>query len=179
MTVSYLWEQVIGDNDPVTAITDSNKSIATFTTPQVTSGGQAFEFRLSVTDEAGQTTSAISIINVTFDNEPPVADAGDPQEITSGTVDLDGSASTDSDGTIASYRWEQTKGTIVQLTDADTSTPRFTAPSSEETETLVFSLVVTDNEGLEATDTVNILIVVEDSSASSCFIDSITEINTK
>lgn len=50
-------------------------------------------------------------------NKAPVANAGADITVTGpAAVSLDGSASKDSDGSIASYLWEQTAGPAVTLT---------------------------------------------------------------
>ncbi len=100
--------------------------------------------------------------NQTFDpsvNYPPQANAGADQSVESGaTVTLDGSASTDSDGSIASYLWEQTDGTTVTLTGANTATASFVVPDVTETTSWSFSLTVTDDD--DATDTDEVTITV-------------------
>ena len=65
-------------------------------------------------------------------------------------VELAGSA-TDADGTIATYKWEQTSGTAVTLAGADTSTASFTVPAGSGDSVIVFSLTATDNEGASTT----------------------------
>ncbi len=82
-------------------------------------------------------------------NVAPVANAGANQTVNSGvTVTLNGTASSDSDGTIASYTWTQTAGTpTVTLTSGTTSQPTFPAPTVATAATLTFTLVVTDNRG--------------------------------
>ncbi len=82
-------------------------------------------------------------------NTAPVANAGINQTVNSGvTVTLNGTASTDADGSIASYAWTQTAGTpAVTLSNGATSQPTFPAPNVVATSTLTFSLVVTDNRG--------------------------------
>lgn len=81
-------------------------------------------------------------------NTPPVANAGANQTVTSGTtVTLNGTASSDADGTIASYAWTQTAGTAVTLTNGRTAQPSFAAPTVASSTVLTFSLVVTDNRG--------------------------------
>jgi hypothetical protein len=55
---------------------------------------------------------------------------------------LNGTASHDADGSIASYAWTQTAGTTVTLGSATTAQPTFTAPAVVAVATLTFSLVV-------------------------------------
>jgi hypothetical protein len=84
-------------------------------------------------------------------NVPPAAYAGPDQDVNAGaTVTLDGSGSSDSDGTIVGYSWTQTDGTTVTLAKASTVNPTFTAPNISET--LTFELTVTDDRGATATD---------------------------
>ncbi len=73
---------------------------------------------------------------------------------------MDGQASYDRDGSIASYSWIQTTGPTVTITGASTATPTFTAPPVNADTTLTFSLTVTDNEGMTSAsaDTVNVLV---------------------
>ncbi len=73
------------------------------------------------------------------------------------SVTLHGSASSDSDGTIASYAWIQTGGTAVTLSNAASANPTFTAPNNLET--LTFKLTVTDNEGATAVDTTTVNVI--------------------
>ena len=77
-------------------------------------------------------------------SQNPVSDAGSDQVVQPGVqVQLDGSASYDTDGTISSYNW--TSNNSIALTGSDTEMPSFTAPS--EASTLSFTLDVTDNNG--------------------------------
>src|SRR3954466_10045873 len=93
-------------------------------------------------------------------NTVPVANAGPNQSVTAAAqVTLDGSASSDSDGTIASYTWSQTAGTAVTLSSTTAAKPTFTAPSAAATTTLTFSLRVTDDRGaVSAAATMNITV---------------------
>jgi subtilisin-like proprotein convertase family protein len=59
---------------------------------------------------------------------PPTATAGDVQTVNEGdTVALDGSNSSDPDGSITSYLWTQLSGTPVTLTDSTEDQLTFTA----------------------------------------------------
>ena len=88
-------------------------------------------------------------------NATPTADAGPDQTVPDSdgngreSVRLDGSRSSDPDGTIDSYVWREGNRQI-----ATTATPRVTL--NEGTHTII--LTVTDNEGATATDTVTITI---------------------
>lgn len=88
-------------------------------------------------------------------NRAPQASAGaDVTVVGPANVTLDGSASADSDGTIASYQWTQVSGTPVTLTGANSASASFAVAEVTQTETLSFKLTVTDNEGASASDTV-------------------------
>lgn len=88
-------------------------------------------------------------------NKAPVANAGADITVTGpAAVSLDGSASKDSDGSIASYLWEQTAGPAVTLTGANSAKASFNAAEVTEKQTFTFKLTVTDNKGATATDTV-------------------------
>jgi lysophospholipase L1-like esterase len=92
-------------------------------------------------------------------NTSPVADAGTDQLINaSQSVQLDGSGSSDSDGTISQYSWTQTSGTTVSINGSNTQTPVFTAPDASVRETLTFQLSVTDDDGATSSDSVSITI---------------------
>ena len=83
-------------------------------------------------------------------NQPPVANAGPDQTVRANAlVTLNGSGSSDPDGGIASYQWQQMSGPTVQLSDSAVVTPTFTAPDVGKAGTsLTFRLTVTDNGGL-------------------------------
>jgi hypothetical protein len=149
---SYAWRVAAG---PAVALSNPVAVKPTFTAPSAGASGASITFELTVKDAAGLTAKDTCIVNVTPGNVPPVANAGPDQSGVAGaTVTLNGSNSTDSDGTVASYAWKQTAGTTVTLSNASTAKPTFTAPSAGNSGTsLTFQLTVTDNGGLTATDT--------------------------
>jgi hypothetical protein len=79
-------------------------------------------------------------------NRAPIADAGLPQTgLLRDVVSLDGSRSQDPDGQEITYRWTQTAGPAVQLSEPGGERPRFVTNFDQAT-TLTFSLVVNDGE---------------------------------
>jgi len=148
---SYLWTQTGG---PTVSLSTTNAVNPTFLVPEVTASGVSLTFRLTVTDNGGLQATDTCIVNVSWSNVAPTANAGSDQTVNEGTtVSLDGSASSDSDDGIASYRWTQTGGPSATLSNPVAITPTCTAPDvSEEGASLVFQLTVTDKGGLQSTD---------------------------
>ena len=148
----YRWDQLSGQT---VTLSDSSVARPTFTAP-VTKESIGMEFRLTVTDEDGETGTDIVLIAIDPVNTLPTAEAGDAQSVNENTtVTLAGSA-TDVDGTISSYSWTQISGTTVTLSDANVAAPTFTAPQVSASENLEFELTVEDDEGGQATDQVTV-----------------------
>lgn len=96
-------------------------------------------------------------------NQSPVANAGTDQTVAKGSaVTLDGSASTDPDGTIAGYQWSQISGPVVTLNGANTVKPTFTAPQVTADTVLTFALTVVDNLGFTGSANVNVTVYDSD-----------------
>lgn len=114
----------------------------------------------TVSNEDSTLTDSITIAVVnTPANIPPVANAGADRTVLAGaSVTLNGTTSSDSDGTVTNFHWAQTLGTTVTLSDADTVTPLFVAPNITSAETLTFELTVTDNDGATNSDTISIIV---------------------
>jgi len=90
----------------------------------------------------------------------PLADAGPDQAVVEGmTAALDGSGSSDPDAGTLSYKWTQTQGDFVTLSNYTSLSPTFTAPAAGTAgETLVFQLDVTDNLGLTDSDSCSVTV---------------------
>ncbi|HEY9162740.1 MAG TPA: PKD domain-containing protein [Desulfomonilia bacterium] len=154
--VSYSWVQTDG---PEVTLDDASAIKPTFTSPAtVPTGGVSLVFELTVTDSTGLTSKASTIVNVSWDNLPPTANAGPDQTVSENSLaTLDGSASTDPDDGIASYAWKQLSGPRVVLSDPAAVMPTFTTPNvGPAGESLTFQLTVTDVGGLKSSDTVNV-----------------------
>ena len=171
---SYEWVHTSTDGvAPTTTITVANGETSTFTAPDA-AADLDLVFTLTVTDDDGATnintdtnTVTITVTAPVADNQPPVANAGDLQTVAIGaTVTLDGSASTDSDGTIQSYEWVHTStdgvAPTTPITVANGETSTFTAPDAAMDLDLVFTLTVTDDGGATNinTDTNTVTITV-------------------
>ena len=92
------------------------------------------------------------------DNQPPIANAGPDQTANEGiVVKLKGNNSVDPDGSIAAYSWSQISGPSVQLSNSGQIEANFISPNVvASVETLVFQLVVADNEGLQSIDSCSV-----------------------
>ena len=156
---SYLWQQVDDSGHDVDLI-DPNTANPSFTTPFVAADTELI-FQLTVTDSLGKSSDANVSISVVY-NAPPSAEAGDDKQVNEGaTVELDGSASKDSDGSIVSYSWQQVDDSDhdVDLSATNTTNPTFTAPEVAADTELTFQLTVTDNLGKSSTATVTITVL--------------------
>jgi hypothetical protein len=81
----------------------------------------------------------------TIANQSPVANAGQPVTVTSGTiVSLNGSSSFDPDGDSLSYHWAQTAGPDVTISNPTAAGPVLTAPTVQGLTILTFQLTVSD-----------------------------------
>ncbi len=107
---------------------------------------------LSVTDDQGAVSSDIVVITILeYPNTPPVAQAGqDLTALENTPVTLDGSASSDSDGTIQAYEWSE--GAVVLSQNQSFTKNDFSIGEH------IISLVVADDRGASSSDSVVITI---------------------
>ncbi|MBF0370351.1 MAG: tandem-95 repeat protein [Magnetococcales bacterium] len=149
---------------------DSQTGAYTYTPNTDATGTDTFTFVANdSTEDSEPATITVTIIEGT-ENVPPVADAGTDETVSEGdSVTLYGSGS-DQDGTVDSFQWEQTGGTTVALTNADTARASFTAPDVTEDEALTFELTVTDNDG--ASDSDEVVVTVQDNDSGNTLWDS-------
>lgn len=113
-------------------------------------------------DDFRATTGTATLLGPESANSAPTANAGPDQTglEPAATVTLDGSGSSDSDGTIASYTWVQTAGSPTVTLAGTGATRTFTAPLTLAGTTLTFGLTVTDNLGASSTqDTMTVTVL--------------------
>ena len=172
-SLNYAWARTGGTRGGTVALNGANTALTTFTADILTPGAEdvIHVFTLTVTDVVGAShadTVTITVEAPEVPNLPPVANAGQDQIVVSGTtVQLDGSNSSDTDGTIASWSWARTGGTrggTVTMTGANTARPTFIADTlspGTRNITHVFTLRVTDSAGGIDTDTVTVTVTVD------------------
>ena len=174
---SYRWKQILG---PSVSLSDPEAVQPTFLAPEVGPDGFSFTFELTVTDVGGLQASDTTIVNVIWLNDPPTANAGvDQTVLEKSKVNLDGSNSFDPDDGIESYLWKQVAGQSVTFSDPTSAQPTFEAPSFDDggNQPLIFELVVTDNGGLQSSDSTNVSVSNYEkdnpgASGGGCFVDT-------
>ncbi|MCX5691729.1 MAG: PKD domain-containing protein [Planctomycetota bacterium] len=131
-------------------------TIATGVSPSVALPVGVHTLLLTVTDNSNATATDTVIVTVNpRPNTPPAANAGSDLTVIDGDrsgsedVQLDGTASTDADGTIVSYEWKEGVTTI-----ATGSSPL--VPFALGTHTV--QLIVTDNNNATSSDTLIVTI---------------------
>lgn len=117
-----------------------------FSSPSIIVPNIDYIFNLTVTDEDGLSDS--DSVRLTLISKKPQAVVGEDQIGVSvgAIVTLDGSKSYDPDGASITYLWQQTHGTPVLLNDSSIATPSFQVPLQVDNHTLIFELVVRDQE---------------------------------
>ena len=153
--VEYRWQQTAGK---VVELSDPQRLSTTFHAPLVSETTE-LAFQLSVTDDDGANASDTVTITVTpVRNHNPTVHAGADQTVEALTkVTLEGEAN-DVDGDIVQYRWQQTAGKAVELSDPQRLSTTFHAPLVSETTELAFQLSVTDDDDATASDSINITV---------------------
>ncbi|UPW19648.1 DUF1566 domain-containing protein [Agarivorans sp. TSD2052] len=150
--VSYAWTQLSGTN---VTLSNTNTAITSFTSPALITT-ENLVFQVLVTDNEGMSTIGMVSVTVNPINTAPIATAGADQTVNEQTSVVLSVEATDVDGLIVSYVWTQLSGSNVTLNDANSAIADFTSPTLIATENLVFQVLVTDNEGLRASDTVSV-----------------------
>ncbi len=147
-----VWQEYNASNN------DDYLNAASFTFAGKTS--MAFDIRV----KDGSAFGHISVVDITrttaldLPNLPPVANAGTDVSVTvpANTAALDGTASTDDDGTIVSYQWTKLSGPAGSSITGSTNAAATATGLTEGIYT--YELKVTDNNGAFSTDVVTVTV---------------------
>jgi Concanavalin A-like lectin/glucanases superfamily/Bacterial Ig domain/PKD domain len=143
-----------GQSEPANVDIQINTASQPSETRNTDTGASKSEEKLSNQTGTEQNTQTNSVQEP---NQPPKADAGDDQYVKVSTqVKLDGGKSSDEDGKIVSYKWEQTDGPKVNIKKADGQTASFDVPDSAADSKLTFKLTVLDDKDASSSDDVTV-----------------------
>lgn len=155
--VSYTWRKISGPD----VYNAGNMNSSSVSLTNLTQGTYGFE--LKVTDNGGAIGFDYILVTVNAGsggapNKAPVANAGVNFAITlpNNSATLNGSASSDPDGSIVTYNWSKLSGP----TQGSVSNPNIatTTATGLVQGTYFFRLIVTDNGGASHDDTVRIVV---------------------
>ncbi|NML19343.1 T9SS type A sorting domain-containing protein [Pseudoflavitalea sp. G-6-1-2] len=149
----YEWTLVKGAG----TYTIANKNAASTQISALVAG--TYEFKLTVTDNGGLTSSDNVVVTVKpIPNKPPVANAGTDitLQLPANTAKLDGSLSTDPESKPLTYEWSYVNGpTPYSIANKNAAVTNVSALTDG---TYQFKLTVTDEGGLSASDIVQITV---------------------
>ena len=159
-TLQYEWEELSSSN--LVLSSSIEKGVAEFIAPEVVMN-TSYELKLTVTTEDGRQSSDTLTVQVSPDQVPllkqkPVANAGPDLIVDIGdTVSVDYSESFDPDGSSLNFKWSWS----YNLQDTEfvgSQVLEFTAPDVTDTTTIVLTLTVTDDDGLQDIDYVRVTV---------------------
>jgi PKD repeat protein len=169
----YVDGQLIGTN-PTT--TPQNYSGYWHVGGDVTWGGNGWEFRGDIDEVAVypvQLSAAVAAshyqigANVQPPNEAPTASF--TTSVSDLTVSVDGSASSDTDGTIASYQWNWGDGTSSEASAEATATHEYTSAGTYE-----ITLTVVDDDGASGTESAEVEVEAPNVAPTAAFTSSVS-----
>jgi hypothetical protein len=147
----FLWQQTSGNPVVINTLNESDINFVAANLSKITT----LKFRLTVIDNQGSTASSFIDVTITpaSDNIYPFAHTQEDFSASNNSkVALSGVNSYDSDGEIRHYLWQQLSGTKVTIISPRNTEAYFITPDIDVTETLIFSLKVTDNAGASSED---------------------------
>ncbi|MFP4422417.1 MAG: Ig-like domain-containing protein, partial [Desulfococcaceae bacterium] len=161
-------------SEPVTGFEAEDLSVTNGTVGDFEGSGDAYTFSVtpeaegevtvdlppnSARDAAGNGNLAASRLSIEYQRSPAIiADAGPDQETVSGApVTLDAADSTVPEEETVAYRWTQTGGPAVSLSNPESPVTRFTAPEvGGDGGVLSFELTITNEDGDTFRDAVSV-----------------------
>ncbi|MDF1837583.1 MAG: Ig-like domain-containing protein, partial [Planctomycetota bacterium] len=155
--LTHQWVQIAG---PPVQLDDNTAPDPKFEAPNLlVNGDVVFELRVS---DGVHTSMDLVTVTIVSDNDAPVnVSAGTDQVVDELDVVRLVGTGIDLEGQDLTYRWVQTGGTAVVLSDAGSSSPVFQAPEGLVNSDLTFELRVSDGVHV-TTDTVTITVHADD-----------------
>lgn len=151
--LTYAWTQTAG---PAVTLQGADTLSPSFTAPAV---NEDTVLTFSLVAQDALDTSAASTVDVTVkNNRAPTVSAGTNITAKEGTLVTLAGTTTDADGDALTYTWTQKAGPAVQLQDASTLSPKFTAPDVTADTVLTFELVA--NDGRESSQASSVDVTV-------------------
>ncbi|MEQ9617358.1 MAG: Ig-like domain-containing protein [Phycisphaerales bacterium] len=151
--LSYSWTQVSG---PSVTLNNADTMSPTFSSPEL-SASTTMRFAVEVTDGTTTTLEYVTV-GIAADNDPVIVNEGPDQIVSEGDVVTFNASTVDPEGAGTIQSWTQVSGPAVELSDADTLSPSFTAPDLEADTDLVFEIEVSDGEN---TTTKQVVVTVQ------------------
>ena len=135
---SYSWATSCDGN-----LANATAAVATFT-PNNRAANDVCNFTVEISDGSVEGTASDTLdVTIMATDEPPVLEPFATINTTANQlVSLDASAANDPENTPLTFSWSTTSG--IALTNADTAIASFTAPDSDEAQTLSFTVTVAD-----------------------------------
>lgn len=151
---AYLWTKISGPaGDNIVSPTSNSTRVRSLTRG-------VYYYELKVTDNGGATGRDTVMVTVNAPtNVAPLANAGVDQtlQLPLTTVTLNGTSSSDADGSIAGYQWiavVDIAGVQINSPTNSITTVSFTTPG-----VYTFRLTVTDNAGASSSDDINVTVL--------------------
>lgn len=162
--LEYDWSFISKPDGSTAELTPNDSAVVNF----IADVNGTYEIQLVVTDTSLATST--DEVKVSFDNLPPEADAGPPQQAISGeTIILNGSESIDPNGDLLTYSWAISGPGDVAVDNPSAVTTSFVAPAAAGS--YVATLTVSDGQ-LTDSATANIEVVSAVEALEQAMIDT-------
>ncbi len=136
----------------------SKQIVLTILNDDESEGVEQLQVTLSANDPSLLSESVSTVVSIRDDevNLPPAIDAGADINVNTRQTVILNAIATDPEEQPMTFSWQQTGGTSVTLSEADTLSPRFSAPTSATT--IELQVTAEDDFGTTSTDTIVITV---------------------
>lgn len=160
-SLSYNWTQTGG---PAVTLDNETTSTPSFTTPDVDTT-RTLTFEVEVED--GVVTEVINVTVEPGNDAPNATIIGDELVAEDNSVTLGAGLSSDPNGDMLAYEWNQTAGPEAETGVTSAAALTLTAPRVSESTNLTFELTVSDGNGGIDTEETNVTVIPTSSDSSS------------